>query len=51
MDRTTTPYAIYSNFDLNADFKGGDISAYQMSTIMLSLAGVDLGLWKMSTNH
>ena len=43
MDRTTTPYAIYSNFDLNTDFKGGDISAYQMSTIMLSLAGVDLG--------
>ena len=43
VDRTTTPYAIYSNFDLNTDFKGGDISAYQMSTIMLSLAGVDLG--------
>ncbi len=43
VDRTTTPYAIYSNFDLNTDFKGGDISAYQMSTIMLSLAGADLG--------
>ena len=43
VDRTTTPYAIYSNFDLDTDFKGGDISAYQMSTIMLSLAGVDLG--------
>ena len=43
VDRTTTPYAIYSNFDLDTDFKGGDISAYQMSTIMLSLAGSDLG--------
>lgn len=43
VDRTTTPYAIYSNFDVDADFKGGDISAYQMSTLMLSLAGVDLG--------
>lgn len=43
VDRTTTPYAIYSNFDLDTNFKGGDISAYQMSTIMLSLAGVDLG--------
>lgn len=43
VDRTTTPYAIYSNFDLDTDFEGGDICAYQMSTIMLSLAGVDLG--------
>lgn len=43
VDRTTTPYAIYSNFDLDTDFEGGDISAYQMSTIMLSLAGSDLG--------
>lgn len=43
VDRTTTPYAIYSNFDLDTNFEGGDISAYQMSTIMLGLAGVDLG--------
>lgn len=43
VDRTTTPYAIYSNFDLDTNFKGGDICAYQMSTIILSLAGVDLG--------
>ena len=43
VDRTTTPYAIYSNFDLDTDFEGGDISAYQMSTIMLSLADSDLG--------
>ncbi len=43
VDRTTTPYAIYSNFELQTDFEGGDICAYQMSTLMLSLSGVDLG--------
>lgn len=41
IDRYEAPYAIYSNFEINK--KKQNLEAYQMSTLMLGLAGVEYG--------
>lgn len=41
IDRYEAPYAIYSNFEIDKEKQ--NLEAYQMSTLMLGLAGVEYG--------